>query len=74
MKAILVKDEYSDIILECEYDIDRIYSDGHIKLMNSQRRYKAECFIFINKGKKISYREAYRLQQIEKVKKKLGMK
>ena len=39
MKAILVKDEYSDITLEWEYDIDRIYSDGHIKLMNSQRRY-----------------------------------
>ena len=74
MKAILVKDEYSDIILEREYDIDRIYSDGHIKLTNSQRRYKAECFIFMNKDKKISYREAYRLQQIENVKKKLGMK
>ena len=74
MKAILVKDEYSDIILEWEYDIDRIYSDGHIKLMNSKRRYKTECFIFMNKGKKISYREAYRLQQIENVKKKLGMK
>ena len=73
MKAILVKDEYSDITLECEYDIDRIYSDGHIKLTNSQRRYKAECFIFMNKGKKISYREAYRLQQLEKVKKKLGI-
>lgn len=73
MKAILVKDEYSDIILGWEYDIDRIYSDGHIKLMNSQRRYKSECFIFMNKGKKISYREAYRLQQLEKVKKKLGI-
>ena len=74
MKAILVKDEYSDIILEWEYDIDRIYADRHIKLKNGPRRYDAKCFIFMNKGKKISYREAYRLQQLEKVKKKLGMK
>ena len=74
MKAILVKDEYSDIILEWEYDIDRIYSDRQIKLKNRPRRYKSECFILMNKGKKISYREAYRLQQLENVKKKLGMK
>lgn len=73
MKAILVKDEYSDITLGWEYDIDRIYSDGHIKLINSPRRYEAGYFIFMNKGKKISYKEAYRLQQLEKVKKKLGM-
>lgn len=74
MIAVMVKDDYLDITKDYPYEIDRIYSDGHIKLKNSPRKYLNGAFIFFNGDKKINYTEAYRLQQLEVVKQKLGIK
>ena len=73
MIAICEKEDYPDLTPGYEYEIYRIYSDGHIRLKNSPRKYDSKCFIFMNKGKKITYAEAYRLHQIEKVKMRLGL-
>lgn len=73
MKAIMVKDDYLDITLGFPYEVDRIYADGHIRLKNSPRIYQASSFRIYHNGKKISCKEAYRLQQIEAVKKRLGL-
>ena len=73
MKAIMVKDDYLDITLGFPYEVDRIYADGHIRLKNSPRIYQASSFSIYHNGKKISCKEAYRLQQIEAVKKRLGL-
>lgn len=74
MIAVMVKDDYLDITKGYTYEIDRIYSDGHIKLKESKRNYLASSFKLFMNGKEISLKEAYRLQQIETVKRKLGIK
>lgn len=74
MKAIMVKDDYLDIALGFPYDVDHIYADGHIRLKNSPRIYQASSFKIYHKDKKISCKEAYRLQQLEDVKRRLGIK
>ena len=74
MKAIMVIDDYSDLTLGFEYAVTKVLADGHIMLEGSPRRYKASSFCLMNgKGKKISFREAYRLSGIDTVKKKLGI-
>lgn len=76
MQAIMIKDEYSDITPGFPYEVDKVFSrvDGHIKLKGSPRRYQIGCFMMVHDGKRITYEEAYRLYQLDKVKKKLGMK
>lgn len=74
MKAIMVKDDYCDLEINIKYDIAMIYSNGHIKLKESRRNYLASSFrFFSDNGKEVSQKEAYRLQQIEVVKRKMGM-
>lgn len=75
MKAIMVKDEYSDITPEFPYEVDKIFckADGHIKLKGSPRRYQIGCFRLEHNGKRITYEEAYRLQQLDRVREKLGV-
>lgn len=74
MKAIKVKDGYPDIKPGVPYEVDRIYEDGHIRLKNSKRLYKASSFRIFHNEKKVSCKEAYRLQQLENVKRRLGIK
>lgn len=64
---------YTDLIPDREYEIQRVFSDGYITLSGSKRRYKAKYFVIKAKGKKICFKEAYRLYKLEVVKKKLGM-
>lgn len=73
IKAILRKNEYPDLEMGEEYEVERIYANGHILLKDNKRLYLAVCFRFVHNGKYISKSEAYRLQQIEKVKQKMGM-
>ncbi len=74
MQAIMVEDEYSDIVLHHPYEIEKVYCNTHIKLKNSPRIYMSNSFVIIHNGKKISHREAYRQYKIQIVKNKLGMK
>ena len=74
MQAIMVEDEYSDIVLHHPYEIEKVYCYTHIKLKNSPRLYDSGCFAIVHHGKKISHREAYRQYKIQIVKDKLGMK
>ena len=74
MKAELIKDEYIDLSPKYQYTITKVFRDGHIKLKGSPRRYLANCFkITDDKGKKITFKEAYRRYGIEKVKRNLGL-
>lgn len=73
--AKMVKDEYVDLVPNYPYEVERIYGGyTYVKLKGSPRRYKSECFKFFIDGDAISQEEAYRRQQIDKVKKKLGFK
>lgn len=77
MIAIMVKDEYPDLVPGFQYKVRRIYEHGsnyHVMVEGSPRRYVVSCFEIWNNGKKISVKEAFRLQQIEVVKRKLGLK
>lgn len=77
MKAVMVKDEYPDLIPEWQYEVKKILRNGdifHVMVEGSPRRYRTIHFHFFDKGKRISVKEAFRLQQIEVVKKKLGIK
>ena len=75
MFAVMIKDEYTDITPGFPYEVDKIFSrpDGHIKLKGCPRRYEIECFDIFHDGKRISYKEAYRLYKLGVVKEKLGM-
>lgn len=73
IKAILRKNEYPDLELGKEYEVARMYANGHILLKDNKKLYLGVCFRFVHNGKYISKKEAYRLQQLEKVKQKMGM-
>lgn len=77
MIAIMVKDEYPDLVPGFKYEVKKIFRHGsnyHVMVEGSPRRYLVSCFEFHNNGKKVPAKEAFRLQQIEEVKRKLGMK
>ena len=76
MIAVMIKDEYPDLVIGYKYTVKRIYhpSNNYIMVEGSPRRYLSNSFEFWHDGKKISLAEAYRRQQIETVKRKLGMK
>lgn len=78
MIAKMIKDEYPDLVVGYEYKVKKLITKNtdsyHVMIEGSPRRYQAGCFEFWNNGKKISAKEAYRLQQIEVVKRKLGLK
>lgn len=77
MIAIMVKDEYPDLVPEFQYKVKKIFRHGsnyHVMVEGSPRRYLVSGFEFWNNGKKLPAKEAFRLQQIEEVKRKLGMK
>jgi hypothetical protein len=77
MNAVMIKDEYPDLVEGFQYKVRKIFRHGsnyHVMVEGSPRRYLVSCFEFWNNGKKIPAKEAFRLQQIEEVKRKLGMK
>lgn len=74
MQAVVVKSEYKDLRKDCIYEVDRLTGDRYVYLKNNPRKYKSNCFRYIHNSKYISYAEAYRLQQLEQVKKNLGIK
>lgn len=78
MIAVMIKDEYPDLVLGFRYKVEKMItrSNGgyHLMVEGSPRRYMTGCFEIWHNGKKVSAKEAYRLQQIEVVKRKLGMK
>ena len=78
MIAIMIKDEYTDLVPGFQYKVKKIITRNgagyHLMVEGSPKRYMTGCFEIWNNGKKISAKEAYRLQQIETVKRKLGLK
>ena len=62
-----------------KYEVKKLIKGGnngnghYVMVEGSPRRYDAKCFEIWHNGKKISAKEAFRLQQIEVVKRKLGM-
>lgn len=78
MNAVMIKDEYPDLVEGFQYKVKKLITRSaggyHVMVEGSPRRYVSSCFEFWNNGKKISAKEAYRLQQIEVVKRKLGIK
>ena len=72
----MLNDDYIDLVQGHPYTVKRMYSleDGHVMLEGSPRRYMANSFKFTDdKGKTISYSEAYRLYRLGVVKKKMGI-
>lgn len=74
MRARMVKDDYIDLAPKYPYEVERIYSNGYIKLKHSPRRYRLSSFELTYKGKPIEKQEAYRLDVLERTKRKLGFK
>lgn len=74
MTAYLIKDEYSDITLNYPYEVDRVYSDGHIRLKNSPRIYDGKSFRILHKGNSVSLSKAYEIYRVDVLMKKIGMK
>lgn len=78
MIAVMIKDEYPDLVQGFRYKVKKIItrsgSGYYLMVEGSPRRYMTGCFEIWHNGKKVSAKEAYRLQQIEVVKRKLGIK
>ena len=77
MTAVIIKDEYPDLVEGFQYKLKKMISSSntyYVMVEGSPRRYNAKCFEIWHNGKKISAKEAFRLQQIETVKRKLGLK
>jgi hypothetical protein len=75
MVAIMRDDGYVDITPGFPYEIDKVYQNGRFRLKNSPRQYRATCFKFYDdKGKEITFKEAYKLYRVNCIKAKLGMK
>ena len=77
MNAVMVKDEYPDLVPGFQYKVRKIFRHGsnyHVMVEGNPRRYQVSCFEFWNNGKKVPAKEAFQLQQLEVVKKKLGIK
>ena len=77
MNVVMIKDEYTDLVPGYPYNVKKIFRHGsnyHVMVEGSPRRYLVSGFEFWNNGKKLPAKEAFRLQQIEVVKRKLGMK
>lgn len=72
--AVKIDCNYPDLLNGKEYEVVRIFYNGQIELKDNPRRYFADSFIFKKNGKKTSFKELYRMQQIDKVKEKLGIK
>ena len=71
--AIMLNPDYLDLEQGVEYEIDRLYSKGYIKLKNSNRRYRSSSFHILLNGEKISYTEAYKRQQFEMTMRKFNV-
>ena len=76
MKAIMVKDEYNDLVAGRLYEVNKVIKGAEYRIVveGSPRRYRADRFEIWHNGKKISAKEAYRQQQLEIFKKRLGLK
>lgn len=73
MKAVLVKEEYNDLVQGFPYTIRKIMRSNtyYIMVQGSPRRYTASSFVILHNDKRISMAEAYRRYRIESVQKKL---
>lgn len=60
MQAAMITDEYMDITPGYTYEVDRVYKDGRIRLVNSPRIYDGRHFEIRYKGKRIDLKKAYR--------------
>lgn len=74
LRAVMVKDDYSDLSADFPYIVEKLHFDGHIKLKNKPTLYDGKSFTILYNGNKVSFNEAYRQQQLWVVKQKLGIK
>ena len=74
MIARMRNDCYIDLTPDYPYEIEKVWYDGHFRLKNSPRKYRASCFKFYHNDKEIPFKEVYRLYRIQCIKAKLGMK
>lgn len=74
MIAYMKDDEYIDLTPDYPYEIDKVFSNGYIKLKNGPRRYKADCFYIYHKGKQIAIKDAYRIYKTNKMLSKVGIR
>lgn len=59
MKAVMIKDDFSDLALGYQYEIDKVYCDGHIRLKGMPGKYTGSSFEITHKGKVITVEKAY---------------
>lgn len=74
MFARMKNDGYVDLTPDFPYEIEKVLSNKYIKLKHSPRRYKASCFKLYHNDEEITFKEAYLLYRVQRIKAKLGMK
>lgn len=74
MYALMVKDDYIDLLVGYKYEIYKVCGDYHIKLKGSPRRYLMGSFIiYDDNGKVLSQKEARRRWVFKNTLAKFGM-
>ena len=68
MYALMVKDDYTDLVLDHKYEVDTIYADKkHMKIKGSPRRYLMDSFIIYDeKGNVLNKTKAYKCYLIDR--------
>lgn len=72
-KAKMINDSYIDLVPGYEYDVKKVFTDGHIMIGDSPRHYDINCFAITLNGKRLSKSEIYRQYKLQVVKEKLGL-
>ena len=72
--AVMKNDDYIDIAPGHQYEVEKVFSSGHIKLKNGQRRYLANSFELYNKGERITFKKAYMLYKLQRAIENVRMK
>jgi len=75
MKAVMINDDYIDLVPGWEYEVERVFSNyAYIILKGSLRRYDIHSFKITHNGRELSYREAYKQYMYESAMKKIGIR
>lgn len=72
--AVMKKDDYIDIEPWYQYEVEKVFSSGHIKLTNGPRIYLANSFELYNKGERITFKKAYMLYKLHRAMENVRMK